>query len=156
MGISRTSALKCVRSAAVAAAMAGVVSVAGPASTASAGASCNNGCSQTWNDSGTGFYALKNWCKSGGGNGSWTTKKPTCGPDQKRDYLYPGDRTKGTQDWDVFQVDGGFCYDVDFEVTPPWGNDFHKAFDRRGKSTIWVKVANSGFAKVRDVSSKHC
>lgn len=154
MGTTGMSAIKRARTAAVVAAIAAAATLAGPVSTASAGGSCTaNLCSQTWNDSGTGFYALKNWCKDGGSNGTSTTTRPTCGT-QKKDYLHPGDRTRGTQDWDVFQVNGGRCYKVDFELTP--GYDFSKTFDRRGKSTVWVKVSDNGFAKVRSVGTSSC
>ncbi|WP_406502002.1 hypothetical protein OHA04_37950 [Streptomyces sp. NBC_01590] len=154
MGISRLSAAKRARTAAVLVAIATAATLAGPAPTASAGGSCTPGlCSQTWNNSGTGFYALKNWCRSGDGNGASTTTRPTCGT-QKRDYLYPGDRTAGTKDWDVFQVDAGFCYKVYFEVDAGW--DFPRTYDRRGKSTLWVKVANNGFAIVNSVRSSTC
>lgn len=154
MSRSGMSAAVRVKGAAVVVAVAAAATLAGPAAPASAGGKCRPGlCSQTWNDSGKGFHAWKNWCKSKGTTGSWTTKKPTCG-NQKKSYLSPGERTPGKKDWDVFQVRAGHCYDVDFELTPGW--DFNKKFDRRGKKTIWVKVADNGFAKVRSVSTRHC
>ncbi|MET9965938.1 hypothetical protein ABZZ80_08490 [Streptomyces sp. NPDC006356] len=147
MTVSTKPVFKHVTTAATVAAIATAATLAGPAPTASAGGSCRPPlCSQTWNDSGKGFYALKNWCKSGGTTGSYTTEKPTCN-NQKRNWLRPGERTKGNQDWDVFQVKKGRCFKVDFEITP--GYDFSKKYNRKNKKTIYVKVANNAFAKVR-------
>lgn len=153
MTVSTKPVLKHARTAAAVVAIATAATVAGPAPSASAapsesaGGSCRPPlCSQTWNDSGKGFYALKNWCKSTGGTGSYTTKKPTCN-NQKRNWLKPGERTKGTQDWDVFQVKKGRCFKVDFQRTP--GVDFSRKYNRKNKKTIYVKVANNAFAKVR-------
>ncbi|WP_367039623.1 hypothetical protein [Streptomyces sp. Je 1-332] len=146
MTVSTMPVLKHVRTAATVVAIATAATLAGPAPDASAVSSCQPWCSQTWNNSGQGFYALKNWCKSSGGTGSYTTKKPTCN-NQKRKWLDPGERTKGTQDWDVFQVKKGRCFKVDFELQP--GSDFSKKYNRKNKKTIYVKVANNAFAKVR-------
>ena len=154
MGMAGTSAIRYVSAAAVVAVTAGVMTVAGPASTADAGGKCRPGaCSQTWNDSGHGFYAVKNWCIPDKTNGDQTTKKPTCGK-QRSTHLRPDERTPGNKDWDAFKVPHGYCFDVDFELTP--GFDFHRNYDRRKKKTVWVKVANNGFAKVRSVSKSHC
>ncbi|MFI7322736.1 hypothetical protein [Streptomyces venezuelae] len=147
MPVSAKPVLKHARAAAIVAAIATAATLAGPAPTASAGGRCQPPlCSQTWNDSGKGFYALKNWCKSSGSTGSYTTKKPTC-DNQKRNWLSPGERTKGNQDWDVFQVKKGRCFKVDFQLTP--GSDFSRKYNRKNKKTIYVKVANNAFAKVR-------
>ncbi|MGW2089953.1 hypothetical protein [Streptomyces sp. NPDC001880] len=147
MAMPGSSVLKHVRSAAAVVAIATATTLAGPAPSASAGGSCDPGwCSQTWNDSGKGFYALKNWCLDYTGTGDATTKKPTCG-NQKWNYLKAGERTKGTQDWDVFQVKKGRCFKVDFEIS--YGMDYSITYNRKNKKTIYVKVANDAFAKVR-------
>ncbi|GHC84458.1 hypothetical protein [Streptomyces flavofungini] len=153
MTVSTKPVLKHIRTAATVVAIGTAATLVGPAPSANAAPSASAGdrcrpplCSQTWNDSGKGFYALKNWCKSTGTTGSYTTKKPTCN-NQKRNWLRPGERTKGTQDWDVFQVKKGRCFKVDFQLTP--GRDFSKKYNRKNKKTIYVKVANNAFAKVR-------
>ncbi|GAA3084460.1 hypothetical protein ACFQ0X_00735 [Streptomyces rectiviolaceus] len=147
MTVSTKPVLKHARTAATVVAIATTATLAGPAPTASAGGSCRPGlCSQTWNDSGKGFYARQNWCKSTGSTGSHTTKKPTCN-NQKETWLSPGERTNGNRDWDVFQVKKGRCFKVDFELNP--GSDFSRKYNRKDKKTIYVKVENHAFAKVR-------
>ncbi|MEU6824059.1 hypothetical protein ABZ921_25800 [Streptomyces atriruber] len=147
MTVSTRPVLKHVRTAAAVVAIATAATLAGPAPNASAGGSCDPGwCSQTWNDSGKGFYARKNWCKDVGSTGAWTTEEPTCN-NQKETWLSPGERTNGKRDWDVFQVKKGRCFKVDFEVH--LGRDFSKKYNRKDKPTIYVKVENDAFAKVR-------
>lgn len=146
--VSTKPVLKHVRTAAAVVTIATAATLAVPAPTASAGGSCSPGlCSQTWNDSGKGFYARKNWCKSTGSTGAYTTEKPTCN-NQKETWLSPGERTNGNRDWDVFQVKKGRCFKVDFELLPP-DRDFSKKYNRKNKKTIYVKVENHAFAKVR-------
>ncbi|WJV44137.1 hypothetical protein [Streptomyces flavofungini] len=153
MTVSTQPVLKHARTAATVVAIGTAATLMGPAPSASAAPPTSAGdrcrpplCSQTWNDSGKGFYALKNWCLNGGTTGTATIKKPTCN-NQKRNWLKPGERTRGTQDWDVFQVKKGRCFKVDFELTP--GRDFSKKYNRKNKKTVYVKVANNAFAKVR-------
>jgi hypothetical protein len=111
------------------------------------------GCSSVVNDSAFGATAWFNWCM-GGGTGASTTTLPTC-DHQKPFPLSPrGDHTPYDQDWDVLEVDAGWCFKVKFIVD--FGTDFTRTYDRRGKSALYVKAADNADAHVQAQSSSSC
>jgi hypothetical protein len=135
----------------VAAAVAALAAVAPPS--ASAGAVLANG--QVINDSAYSATAIRNWCLSGGSSGTLTTTRPTCGSDQSSLGLAPrGGRTPSSQDWDVVQIDGGWCYHVKFDL--PLQPDNNTRYDRRGRSTAWVKVEDPVKAHIVAQSTSSC
>lgn len=106
------------------------------------------------NDSALSATALRNWC-SGGSTGTLTTTRPTCGNDQGTHHLAPGGgRTPSDQDWDVVQIDAGWCYYLKFDL--PGQPDNHTRYDRRGKSAAWVKVEDWAVAHIVDQSANSC
>lgn len=124
-----------------------------------AGASCGiTGCSSEVNDSAYSATALKNWCTSGGGTGDLTGTKPTCTVDNVQQTTYflssGGGHTPYKEDWDVLQIDAGWCYKVHFIVD--FGSDFTKTYDRRGTSAGYVKVSDNADAHVQGQSTSGC
>ncbi len=141
---------------AIAAAGALGAALIGSAPAAQAGASCSLGCSQTYNDTGIYMTAFKNWCW-GGGTGDYSYTKPTCSSDGVAERFIgvsAYSHTPLNEDWDGFQVDGGWCYRVHFDITlaPDWDWTYN-ATDGR---TIWVKVANNAAAHITSQTYGHC
>ncbi|MFB4284173.1 MULTISPECIES: hypothetical protein [unclassified Nonomuraea] len=107
------------------------------------------------NDSAYPATAIRNWCLSGGSTGTLTTTRPTCGSDQASRGLAPrGGRTPSNEDWDVVQIDAGWCYYVKFAL--PGQPDNHTRYDRRGKSMAYVKVEDFAAAHVVAQSTSTC
>ncbi|MEV4383623.1 hypothetical protein [Streptosporangium sp. NPDC049644] len=119
------------------------------------GPSCSVlGCSSVVNDSNTVATALRNWCLSTGSTGTLTTTRPACGTQSTYLLGSKGSHTPWDQDWDVLQVDAGWCYYVKF--TLPGQPDNYTRYDRRGKSAGWVKVEDFSDAHVLGQSQTSC
>ncbi|WP_438289904.1 hypothetical protein [Streptomyces sp. HUAS TT7] len=131
---------------------------AGFAPSAHAGSSCTSaGCSRTANDSSYHAVAYRNWCRGGDITGAWTATRPTCTSGKVKEqtyYLAPHTHTPWTVDWDAFQVDPGWCVKVRFVNS--WEPDYSQTYDRRGKSAVWVKVADNSVAHITAQSPSHC
>jgi hypothetical protein len=120
------------------------------------GASCSGGCSRTVNQSAYSITAFRNWC-TGGYTGSTTTTRPTCsveGVAQEYRGIAPGGSTPSNVDWDGFQVDAGWCYQV-------WWNSYIYGpsrvwYNRSGTSTLYVKVGNDATAYVEEQKYGSC
>ncbi|GGN29785.1 hypothetical protein [Streptomyces fuscichromogenes] len=135
-----------------------VLAIAGIASPtpAYAGPNCSiAGCSSTYNDTGATATALFNWCTSSGSTGDATTTRPSCSSDgvaQKQYLLLGHEHTPENQDWDVLQIDAGWCYKVYFDSI----TNFTRTYDRRGKTTEWVKIADYADAHIQGQSNTTC
>ena len=69
--------------------------------------------------------------------------------------LYAGQTTPNGEDWDVLQIDYGWCYRVRLES--PFGKVWYLDYDRRGQSSnLYVKVENNGAAWVEAQSPVSC
>jgi len=120
------------------------------------GASCSFGCSETINQSGISMTAFRNWC-SGGITSSSTTTRPTCAVDNVQQSfigLSGSGRTPSGQDWDGFQVDAGWCYDVLF-VSYIFG-PIQATYNRSNLGNLYVKVGNDATAYVQDQKFGSC
>lgn len=147
-----------VRSAVVVAAL-GAAVVVGVAPNAQAGTGCTlTLCSTTVNDSAYGVTAYYNWCRGGDSTGDSTATEPKCASDGERqktqNLTARGGHTAYNQDWDAFRVDAGWCYKVKFIRTGQ--PEFTRTYDRRGKSALWVKVADNADAHVLDQGTASC
>ena len=128
----------------------------GSAPAAQAGASCSFGCSQTYNDTGIGATAFRNWCWSGN-TGDYSLTKPTCTSDGvKETFIGVGahSTTPLNQDWDGFQVDAGWCYKIHFAIA--LAPDWDWTYDASGGGAMWVKVANNAAAHITSQTYGHC
>jgi hypothetical protein len=126
-----------------------------PANVMPLGESCSAlGCSSVVNDSSDYATALRNWCRDDDSTGDTTTTRPTCGNQDTFSLSPRGGHTPYDADWDVLQVDAGWCYKVKFiiDLAP----DKTKTYDRRGLPTIWVKAADNADAHVVGQSSTSC
>ncbi|MFF9349084.1 hypothetical protein [Streptomyces sp. NPDC014734] len=91
----------------------------------------------------------RNWCTDAP-NGTKTTTKPKCSSDgvkQAWDVLQVGDATSSKKDWDTFQVDAHWCYNVWFDGPGPlylW-RTYSQA---KSNKDAWVKVSNGYIAHV--------
>ncbi|MEW1648265.1 MULTISPECIES: hypothetical protein [unclassified Streptomyces] len=133
-------------------AIAGVTSL----TPAHAGPNCSiAGCSSTYNDTGATATALFNWCTASGSTGDTTTTRPSCsseGAAQKQYLLLGHEHTPETQDWDVLQIDAGWCYKVYFDSI----TNFTRTYDRRGKTAEWVKISDYADAHIQGQSNTSC
>lgn len=136
--------------AAVALVSVGVVVV--PAGAAQAGGSCSSlsGCSRVENVDNYPITARRNWTCSHGSTGTASTSCVSGGALT----IYQNGRTPSTEDWDVVQVDGGWCYKIRFINW--YGKDWNVTYDRRGLGNTYVKVENGSRAIVQDQSLTGC
>lgn len=112
------------------------------------GASCSFGCSETINQSGIIMYAFRNWCE-GGITSSSTTTRPACSVDNVAELfmgLSGSGRTPSGQDWDGFQVDAGWCYQVFFNSY--LFGQFWVNYNQSNQGNRYVKVGNDATAYV--------
>jgi hypothetical protein len=140
------------RRVAVAMAVAGAAAIV-PASGAHAGTSCSAifGCSQSGNGTSLGVFAWHDWTCSSGSTGTSSTG---CKGGSSY-YLSPGAVTPDGQDWDVVQVDAGWCYKIEFINW--YGKDWTVTYNRIGQSSpVYVKVEDGSYAYVSGQSSSHC
>ena len=128
------------------------LSVMVPVGAAQAGTSCSylTGCSRVGNNSWLRATARHNWTCGWGTTGSSSTG--CVGGDSMN--LYHWEATPDGQDWDVVQVDAGWCYRIHF--VNGWGKVWDVRYDRRGQSNLYVKVENGAWGTVEDQSSSGC
>lgn len=123
-----------------------------PTGAAQAGTTCSawSGCSHVENADALTITARRNWTCSTGTTGTAST---TCVSGASL-TLYSGGQTPTNEDWDVVQVDGGWCYKIRFINW--YGKDWTVRYDRRGTSNTYVKVENGSRAIVQDQSTSSC
>ncbi len=124
-----------------------------PASGAHASTSCSAifGCSQSANGSDLSATAWHDWTCSWGSTGSSSTG---CKGGSSY-YLAPGTLTPDGQDWDVVQVDAGWCYKINFINW--YGKDWDVTYNRIGQSSpLYVKVEDGSLAIILDQSASSC
>lgn len=145
------SARKARRFLLVAAVAAGAVVV--PTSGAQAGTSCSSvfGCSESKNSSAQPATAWHDWTCSSGSTGTAST-----GCKGGTSYwLTPGAHTPSNQDWDVLQIDAGWCYKVN--LVNWYGKNWNVTYNRIGQSTPeYVKIEDGSVATVLAQSLSSC
>ena len=122
------------------------------AAPAQAGTQCGStGCSKTYNDSGYGVLAIRDWTC---GTGTTGTASTGCVSLANTVWLTRGQRTPAGHDYDAFQVDAGWCYKV--ELSTPF-KLWTMTYNRIGQSSpVYVKVEDWGTARVKAQSSASC
>lgn len=138
--------------AAAAVALVSAVAVVVPAGAAQAGGSCSSlsGCSRVENVDNLPITARRNWTCSSGSTGTASTSCVSGGALT----IYQNGKTPSNEDWDVVQVDGGWCYKIRFINW--YGKDWTVRYDRRGLGNTYVKVENGSRAIVQDQSLSSC
>jgi hypothetical protein len=123
-----------------------------PISGASASPNCSAvfGCSRSTNHSTSGFFARHNWTCSSGSTGTASTG--CVGGDSF--FVSTNYGTPSNQDWDVIQVDGGWCVKIHF--TNWYGKSWNVTYNRLTSSTEYVKVEDGSVGDVRYQSSSSC
>jgi hypothetical protein len=124
-----------------------------PASGAHAGTSCSAifGCSQSMNLTSLPATAWHDWTCSSGSTGTASTG---CKGGSAY-YLAPGAWTPDGQDWDVLQIDAGWCYRVNFVNW--YGKDWDVTYNRIGQSTpVYVKIEDGSIAYIIGQSGSSC
>jgi hypothetical protein len=127
------------------------LSVMMPAGAAQAGPNCSaiTGCSLIRNNSAYEIVAIHNWTCDFGTTG--TANEGCSGGDSM--WVSSGGRTPSNQDWDVIQVDAGWCYKIRFTN---WSGSWNVTYDRRGRSATHVKVENGSLGDVVGQSVSGC
>lgn len=129
------------------------LTVVSPAGAAYAGTKCSDtfGCSMVQNgETGANITARHNWTCSWGSTGSSST-----GCTSGAAYTVPQyTTTPAGQDWDVLQVDAGWCYKVRFVNW--WGKDWTETYDRRGNTALYVKIEDGSVGIVLGQSNTRC
>jgi hypothetical protein len=123
-----------------------------PASGASASPNCSAvfGCSRSTNHSASGFIAHHNWTCSSGSTGTASTG---C-VGGSTFWVSPGYSTPSNQDWDVIQVDGGWCYKIHF--TNWYDKSWSVTYNRLSSSNEYVKIEDGSVGDVTYQSSSSC
>ncbi|MDH2428798.1 hypothetical protein [Sphaerisporangium sp. TRM90804] len=107
----------------------------------SAGATALAPLSRVHNRTNMNITARKDWTCSSGTTGSSSTG--CVGGASRTVAAY--DKTPLTEDWDVVQVDAGWCYSIKFVL--PY-KEWTLQFNRAGASNLYVKVEDHGDAYV--------
>ena len=127
------------------------LTMAVPVGGASAGTKCGTtGCSRSTNHSSAGFFARHNWTCDSGSTGTASTG--CYGGDTY--WVSPGYGTPAGQDWDVIQVDGGWCFKIHFVNF--YGKSWSVTYNRLGTSNQYVKIENGSVGDVTYQSSSSC
>lgn len=111
-------------------------------STAQAGGACDwSGCSEFTNGSHLGVLAVKHWnC----GTGTTGTASEGCVNTGDTKWIYTGERTPVSQDWDALRIDAGYCYKVEFlNEFPLLAKRWTMTYDRTNSAKpVYVKIEN--------------
>lgn len=123
-----------------------------PAAAAQAGPNCSAifGCSASANFSSATATAWHDWTCSTGSTGTAST-----GCKGGSAYLmFPGEGTPAGQDWDVLQVDPGWCYKIKFHTFT--GVEWTTDYNRIGTTPVYIKIKDGDTAFVLAQSNTHC